>query len=82
MNEKIRELAKQAGFIFWEDEPWKPEGAQIDWSCQYDDDFIRYSHLLVGDIRSLLDTIYRDTPVEQCAPLLKLDSEIQRRYGV
>ena len=35
MNELIRELAEQAEFVMWADESWKPEGAIIDWSSDY-----------------------------------------------
>jgi hypothetical protein len=35
MNERIKELAKQSGFVLWSDEEWKPEGAVVDWSSNY-----------------------------------------------
>lgn len=48
MNERIRELAIQAGFEFWQDEPWN-----IDWSSRYDasydDEFIKFAELLIQD---------------------------------
>ena len=36
MNEQIKNIAERSGFMMWEDEPWKPEGAIVDWSCNYD----------------------------------------------
>lgn len=41
MNDTMIELAKQAGFVFWE------ERNSIDWSCDYSNEFDRYSKLLI-----------------------------------
>ncbi len=49
MNERIKQLAEEAGFILWEDESWKPEGAIIDWSSNYDDVLDRYTELIVQE---------------------------------
>lgn len=38
-NERIKELAKQAGFVFWED------GQGIDWGSDYTEDLINFYHL-------------------------------------
>jgi hypothetical protein len=50
MNKKIKKLLNKAGFIFWGEEPWKPAGAVIDWSCEYDRDMELFVKLLVEDI--------------------------------
>lgn len=47
MNPKLLKLAEQAGFVFWQNESWKPKGATIDWAAQYDDEFKEYSKLLI-----------------------------------
>lgn len=49
MNKRIEELAKEAGFCFWTNESWKPEGATIDWSCNYDDQLQRFAELVMKD---------------------------------
>ncbi len=49
MNERMKQLAEEAGFILWEDESWKPEGAFIDWSSNYDDVLDRYTELIVQE---------------------------------
>lgn len=36
MNINAVNLAKKAGFIFWEDESWSPGKNKIDWSSNYD----------------------------------------------
>ena len=41
------ELARQAGFLFWQDEPHGPGPNNIDWSCDYSNEFDRYSKLLI-----------------------------------
>ena len=47
MNDTMKRLAIEAGFVFWKDESWKPQDATIDWSCDYSNEFDRYSKLLV-----------------------------------
>jgi hypothetical protein len=61
MKKKTRKLAKEAGFIFWEDEEckpsevsipeWKPSGELIDWSCYYDDELVKFAKLVRADER-------------------------------
>lgn len=47
MNEKFKEMAKQADFVLWDTEAtWNP-GDVIDWSNRYDDEFVKYSQLLI-----------------------------------
>jgi len=48
MNERIRLLAEQAGFVLWQDESWNP-GDVIDWSCRYDDEFKKFAELIVRE---------------------------------
>jgi hypothetical protein len=48
MKKIVKELAKEAGFIFWDKEcEWKPKGATIDWSCDYDKELERFFKLAV-----------------------------------
>jgi hypothetical protein len=49
MNERIRFLAEKAGFVFWGSEEWKPEGAVIDWSCDYSKEFEVFTELLIKE---------------------------------
>ena len=49
MNENIKRLAEQADFVLWTDEDWNP-GDVIDWANRYDDEFVRYTHLLINDV--------------------------------
>ena len=47
MNENFKKLAEEAGFCFWEDESWQPEGQLIDWSCNYEEEFKKFGELVV-----------------------------------
>jgi hypothetical protein len=51
MKKIVKELAKEAGFIFWVDEEWKPKGATIDWSCDYDKELEKFFKLVVKHVK-------------------------------
>ena len=44
-NDELRHIAEQAGFTFWGDEAWKPDGAIIDWAAADDSDLVRFYQL-------------------------------------
>ena len=48
MNERIKDLAEQAGFVLWQDEPWRPTDV-IDWSSRYDDELKKFAELIVKE---------------------------------
>ncbi|NDB81269.1 MAG: hypothetical protein EB127_00745 [Alphaproteobacteria bacterium] len=52
MNKKSIELAKQAGFVFWEDESWRPESQYIDWATDYDKELEKLIELIVNECAS------------------------------
>lgn len=54
MKKNVRELAKEAGFVFWSDESWKPENATIDWSSDYDQELDTFYRLVVNKCISLV----------------------------
>lgn len=48
MNKHLaNSLIKQAGFVFWQDEPWQPEAAVVDWSSNYDRELLELIQLVV-----------------------------------
>lgn len=53
MNEHVKRLADRAGFMFWGDEDWRPQGAEIDWSAQYDQEFDAYTQALICEVVNL-----------------------------
>jgi len=46
MEKRVKELAEQAGFCFWGDEPWGPGEGNIDWSCNYSQEFEKFVELM------------------------------------
>ena len=53
MNDKIKQLAEQAGFILWQDEAHNP-GDVIDWAARYDDELVKYTELLLQEVVNVL----------------------------
>lgn len=54
MNDRIKELTKQAGFCFWEDEPWGPGEDQIDWGCDYTKELDTLIKLIINECVDVL----------------------------
>ena len=52
MNEQIKKLANQAGFVLWKNESWNP-GDTVDWSCRYDDELEKFAELIVRECAEL-----------------------------
>jgi len=46
MDESIKCLGVEAGFIAWEDEEWHPEGVVFDWAGADDESLIKFYHLV------------------------------------
>ena len=75
MNPRIKELAEDAGFCFWEDEEWKPHGAIIDWSADYDKEFQKYTELLINEFLSILGSGDIDFVHWKLMKLLETDND-------
>lgn len=69
MNKRIEELAQEAGFCFWTDESWKPEGETIDWSCNYDDQLQKFTELIVTECIKLNSQALSISAIERLLPL-------------
>ena len=89
MNERIKELSKQAGDYvnavytppvrsktpgkIWED-------GHVGWHTQFNE---KFAELIVEECRNVVSDVYRKTPLEICGPLLTADEEIAKHfYGV
>ena len=81
MNEQIKQIAEQAGFILWADEPWG-RGQTVDWSCNYDAELEKFAELIVQECAEICERIgtipYSGVSHDhaECA------KEIQRHFGV
>lgn len=75
MNDKLKQLAEQAGFVLWGDEDWNP-GETIDWSSNYDAEMVKYTELVVREslvefYRRYLDTNSNDDIAVQVDKFIK-----------
>lgn len=77
MNERIRVLADQAGFVLWADEEWKPEGEIIDWSSSYDKELETLIKLIVREC-----TVVVQDAVDQREPASTYAGKIKEHFGV
>lgn len=60
MQQRIKDLAEQAGFALWEDEEWKPHGEVIDWSSRYDDELEKLVRLVVQECIDIVPWQYEE----------------------
>ena len=77
MNEKIKRLAEQAGFVLWADEAWNP-GETIDWASNYDEEIVKYTELV---IKSVVDSIREISKTEAVITHENLKQRIFELYG-
>jgi len=56
MNERIKKLAQESGFVFWGNEAWGPGEGHIDWSCDYDKELTKFVELIVNECAEIADT--------------------------
>ena len=54
MNERIRGLAEQAGFVMWGDESWNP-GDVVDWSSSYDNELKKFAELIIQECLNICE---------------------------
>jgi hypothetical protein len=79
MNERIKELAEQAGFVLWKNESWNP-GETIDWASSYDNELQKFAELIVKEcldqcyFRGMNDPLYEGQ--------LKAAAYIEEHFGV
>ena len=69
MNERIKKLAQESGFVFWSNEAWGPGEGNIDWSCDYDQEFKKFAHLIVmecADIAGKAEPYRSDDLIKRC----------------
>jgi len=86
MKDNIRKLAQEAGFAFWKNESWKPHGAVIDWSSQYDKEFECFVDLLIKDVINCIESdarsIARKSQYIESGVLLSEVEKLKEWYGL
>jgi hypothetical protein len=53
---RMLQLAEQAGFVMWSDCEWKPKGATIDWSCDYDKELVKFVKLVEAEYERVVNS--------------------------
>jgi hypothetical protein len=60
-NNRILELLKESGFVFWQNESWGPGAGRVDWSNDYDREIWDFVKLLTDEHRqTLIDNGFDD----------------------
>lgn len=59
MNKKIKDLAKEAGFVTWANEPHGPGKGNIDWSSSYDKELDKFYELVVRECAKEVNDVYK-----------------------
>ena len=78
MNERLKELAIQAGVTY----DWDPGSAGPEVCFDRQEDFEKFAELIVEECRIVVAQVFRKTPMELCGPLAEADDEIARHFGV
>jgi hypothetical protein len=73
MNERIQELAEQAGYS-WHNSFAGPILTQRGME--------KFAELIVEECRIVVAQVFRKNPMELCGPLAEADDEIARHFGV
>ena len=81
MNERIKELARRAGFMFWQDEEWNP-GDVVDWSCKYDAEMEKFAELIVRECARSLWTEECHTSDLAVEEFNRNSKKIKQHFGV
>lgn len=84
MNERIRFLAETAGFCFWEDESWKPEGAVIDWASDYSKEFDIFVKLIISECMNdaLFVGKFNKNAIEPIHTAHAINQRIMKNFGI
>ena len=53
----MKDFLEKAGFVFWGAEPWGPGEGEIDWACDYTDEFKKFAELLMAHIEKTCQTV-------------------------
>lgn len=81
MNPKIKEIAEEAGFVFWQDESWGPGPGHIDWSAIYDKEFQKYTELLIRECHNVMKN--RELELYQMTDMTEtFEESIKEHFGI
>jgi hypothetical protein len=78
MNENIKRLAEEAGFVLWADEAWNP-GDVIDWASNYDQEIVKYTELIMRE--SIVD-FYRRYLDDDKDITVQVEQYLKEQFGM
>lgn len=79
MNQKILQIAEQAGFMLLQKESWNP-GDKIDWSARYDEELKKFFELLINECTDFYDA-YADHSSDKTSFALAKHN-IKKHFGI
>lgn len=79
MNNKIKKLAEEAGFMLWGEETWNP-GDAIDWSARYDTELEKFADLIVKECSDVAHKCILEDGSD--FPLKSVAYRIKEHFGV
>lgn len=47
MVKNLQPLIEEAEFALWNNESWGPGAGKIDWSCDHEEEFMKFAELLI-----------------------------------
>ncbi len=78
MNKNVEQFAKQAGFVFWNNEEWGPGPGHIDWSSDYSKELEEYTRLIVEACALFVE----NNPCFSATDNLAIAEQIRLSFGV
>ncbi len=81
MNERIKQLADDAGFLMWDGEEHAPVDAVVDWSCSYDYELEKFAELIVRECLGCCEQVISD-PVAYHQSLLDFEDAIKENERI
>ncbi len=80
MNEQIKSLVEQAGFVLWDNKDWRPTDQTVDWSSEYDRELTKLITLTIEECAKIclsrVGNSDYNTGRQHCA------SDIKEHFGV
>ena len=80
MKNRLKQLAKKAGFSLWGEETWNP-GDVIDWGSRYDKELEKFTELIVQECVTVCLS-ERDPPALNYKPSERFATAIKNHFGV
>lgn len=81
MNDRIKKIAEQAGFIMWADEPWG-RGQVIDWAVNYDAELEKFAELIMQECIEVVNSRYMGDLNREDQEVRRCVEDLKQHFGV